>query len=34
MNRLWTALAHVVVDAVWGLDRICDWANDTHVHHP
>lgn len=33
MNRLWDLIARAVVDAVWGLDRICDWANDTHITH-
>ena len=36
MNRAWTALATLVVGAVWLADRIadravCRWANETHL---
>ena len=36
MNRAWTALAHLVVSAVWLADRIadpvvCRFANESHL---
>jgi hypothetical protein len=30
MTPVWNAIARLVVDAVWGLDRVVEFANVTH----
>jgi hypothetical protein len=30
MTPVWNTIGRLVCDAVWGLDRVVEWANVTH----